>query len=90
MQETRETIRAFLGKHIATDRLRDDDDLFAGGFVNSLFAMQLVLFVESAFALQIENENLRMENFRSINALGDLIEGKRLQARNQKGPHLFQ
>jgi methoxymalonate biosynthesis acyl carrier protein len=34
------------------------------------------LFVESDFAIKVENEDLKLENFRTINALAHLIERK--------------
>jgi methoxymalonate biosynthesis acyl carrier protein len=46
------------------------------GYVNSLFAMQLVAFLESEFHLRIDNEDLEIENFRSVNALVRLVEKK--------------
>jgi acyl carrier protein len=53
--------------------LKDDDDVFALGFVNSLFAMQLVMFVESQFDVTIGDEDLELDNFKSINAIADLV-----------------
>jgi len=68
--------RAFLAKFFQNLDLQDDQDIFAMGFVNSLFAMQLVLFVESEFGISVENEDLDIDNFKSINAMVNLIERK--------------
>lgn len=76
MEGTKAKIRAFLSRQFRTDDLQDDEDIFASGFVDSLFAMQLVLFVESEFGITVEDEDLKMENFRAINALAELIERK--------------
>ena len=74
---TRAKIRAFLAEHIReADTVTDDDDLFGSGLVNSLFAMQLVMFVESTFGLTVDNEDLDLENFRSIDAIAGLIARK--------------
>ena len=76
---TTETIRAttltFLEKFIHTD-VEDDEDLFASGLVNSLFAMQLVLFVEKEFNIRVENQDLDIANFRSVNAITSFIQNK--------------
>jgi acyl carrier protein len=56
--------------------LQDSEDVFGLGFVNSMFAMQLVLFIEKEFQITIENEDLELENFNSVNAIADLIERK--------------
>ena len=66
-------IRQFLDQYFQTDALQNNDDIFELGYVNSLFAMQLVLFVEESYHTQIDNEDLTLENFHSVNALTDLI-----------------
>jgi methoxymalonate biosynthesis acyl carrier protein len=48
-------------------------DIFALGFVNSLFAMELVMFVEKTFAVGIPNEELRIDNFRTAEKMADLV-----------------
>lgn len=76
MEQIRGAIRAFLGGHLCTDALADDDDLFASGLVNSLFALELVLFVEGEFGIKIENEDLERDNFRTVNTLAQLVSRK--------------
>jgi methoxymalonate biosynthesis acyl carrier protein len=76
VDQTKATIRAFLAPHFRNLTLLDDQDLFASGFVNSLFAMQLVLFVEREFGISVENEDLLIENFSSIDAMANLIQRK--------------
>ena len=68
--------KQFLAQHIKNYDLQETEDIFALGFVNSLFAMQLVLFVEKEFQLTVENEDLQLDNFRTINALAAFIERK--------------
>lgn len=74
--ETKVRIRQFLTQTFKNDSLEDHTDIFAIGPVNSLFAMQLILFVEQQFHLSIENEDLELDNFRTIDALANLIERK--------------
>ncbi|MBP2707757.1 acyl carrier protein [Microbispora sp. RL4-1S] len=50
-----------------------EQDIFAFGFVNSLFAMELVMFVEKTFGITIPNEELRIDNFRSANTMAALV-----------------
>lgn len=69
-------LREFISKYIENGRLSDDDDLFSSGYVNSLFAMELVTFVERRFNIRIENEELNIDNFRSINAIASLVSKK--------------
>jgi len=77
MNADKENIKAFLSQATRGRLVSDDDDIFASGFVNSLFAMQLVMFVEKEFAVLVEDEDLELQNFRSVNAIVALIERKR-------------
>ena len=40
-------------------------------------AIQLVAFVEKEFGITVEDEDLELDNFRSIRAIDDLIARKR-------------
>lgn len=76
MSEPRARIAKYLARFVPGRTLLGDEDLFAGGIITSLSAMQLVAFIESTFDLTIENEDLSRENFRSIDALTALVERK--------------
>ncbi len=69
-------LRAFVAPNFRGRNLKDDEDIFALGVVNSLFAMQLVAFVEREFQITIDNEDLDLDNFRSINAMTSLVTRK--------------
>jgi acyl carrier protein len=55
----------------------DDQDMFASGLVNSLFAMTLVAYLESEFAITIESEDLDRDNFRTVDAISGFVARKR-------------
>jgi len=76
VDEHKAKVRTFLSKYIRNHELSDDDDIFGLGFVNSLFAMQLVMFVEREFGITVNNEDLDMENFGTVNAIVKLVEKK--------------
>ena len=69
-------IRDFLSEHITNYDLQDIDDFFTLGLVNSLFVMQLVLFVEQEFDIEVDGDDLNFDNFRTINAITDFINRK--------------
>ena len=73
---TKAAIRLFLAKVFGDHEVKDSDDIFSLGFVNSLFAMELVLFVEQEFSVSIGNEDLDIENFRTIDAINALVAKK--------------
>ena len=78
MKDVKQTVRAFLGRFFNEIALTDEQNFFELGFVNSLFAMQLVMFIESEFHLQIEDDELDIAHFLSLNAIADFVEHKKL------------
>jgi acyl carrier protein len=75
--ETKTRIRSFLSAYLRDTDFGDDRDLFASGLLNSLFAMELVLFVEEDFGIAVENEDLDLVNFCSIDAISRFIARKK-------------
>jgi acyl carrier protein len=49
----------------------------ATAVIDSLGILQLVMFVEQRFAVHIPDEDVLVENFRSIAALTDYLEKRR-------------
>ncbi|GAB4190158.1 MAG: hypothetical protein Fur006_31990 [Coleofasciculaceae cyanobacterium] len=76
MQDAKTKLKTFLSQFFGNHDLQDDEDIFAVGFVNSMFAMQLVLFIEQEFQVTIENEDLELDNFRTIDAMVSLLKHK--------------
>lgn len=54
----------------------DNDNIFKMGFVNSLFAMKLLNFVENEFNIVVENHEISIENFSSVDKITHLISSK--------------
>ena len=77
MDETQTKIKVFLSRFFKSHDLQPEEDIFALGFVNSLLAMQLVAFVEKEFGVRVEDDDLDLDNFRSINAISALIAKKK-------------
>jgi methoxymalonate biosynthesis acyl carrier protein len=55
----------------------DDDNIFLKGFVNSLFAMKLLNFIESEFGIKVDDEDIEIKNFNSINNIMILVKKKK-------------
>jgi methoxymalonate biosynthesis acyl carrier protein len=71
----RERIKAYFSRTVHAP-IADDADIFELGLVDSLFAMQLVMFVENEFAIVAQREDLHIRNFCSIAALTKFVEAK--------------
>ena len=72
-------IRAFILASIHVPDLADDDDLFESGIVNSLFAVQLMTFIEKTFAIEVGMDDLDIANFKSIAAASGFVVRKQAQ-----------
>ena len=81
--EAKEKIKKFLGRFLKINTLNDDDDFYKKGFVNSLFSMQLVMFIENEFNISIQSEDLNLNNFSSIASIMQFIEIK-LKNKNEQ------
>lgn len=67
-------VKEFLSKRIGGEvSFSCEDDIFKLGLVNSLFALELVIFLEKTFAITIENEDLDLNNFNTIGNLEKFI-----------------
>ncbi|OKJ02927.1 acyl carrier protein [Kitasatospora sp. CB01950] len=60
-----------------------DQDLFATGLANSMFAMQLVVFLEQTYAVTVAGPDLQLSNFRTVKSMAALVG--RLQAQPAAG-----
>ena len=65
----KEIIRDFVSRSINVRELNDRENLFESGIVNSLFAVQLMTFIEKTFAIEMETDDLDIENFKSLDAM---------------------
>ncbi|RKP52453.1 acyl carrier protein [Trinickia fusca] len=71
----KQRIRHYLSVNIA-EPVADDEDIFGKGLVDSLFALQLVDFIQNDFKLTVENEDLDLDNFCSIDAMESFVTRK--------------
>jgi methoxymalonate biosynthesis acyl carrier protein len=80
----KETIRSFINSAVNIDAIDDDENLFASGLINSLFAVQLTTFIERKFGIEIGMDDLDIENFKSISATAAFVARKSANAAKEK------
>jgi acyl carrier protein len=76
MEERKDKIRQFLARFFKNRTIGDGENIFELGFVNSLLALQLVQFLEKEFGITVEDDDLDLANFSTIDAMAALIERK--------------
>ncbi|MDR1549759.1 MAG: phosphopantetheine-binding protein [Hungatella sp.] len=72
----KDKVRNYLDRYVGQGTIEDDDNIFEKRLVNSLFALQLVTFIEKEFGVSLGNEELDIENFKDINSITALVERK--------------
>jgi methoxymalonate biosynthesis acyl carrier protein len=78
--QIKETVRQFISSSINLADWKEDENLFDLGLVNSLFAVQLMTFIEKTFAIEVGPEDLDIENFKSLNAMTAFVLQKNRHA----------
>jgi len=74
--DNKQTLRNFIAQQTMGYELADDEKLFQTGLINSLFALQIVNYVEQEFNIKFDPTALNIKNFESINAINDVITAK--------------
>lgn len=74
---TADKVIKFLTRYFGDHVPAKEENIFETGYVNSLFTMKLVGFVEEEFNIEVEDDDLDMKNFKSIDAICDFIRSKR-------------
>lgn len=66
--KVKEIISTFITNATNLSNLGEDDHLFETGVLNSLFAVQLMTFIEKTFRIEVGRDDLDIANFESIRA----------------------
>lgn len=70
---TQERIMGFFNSK-GINGIENDTDLFKGGYVNSLFALEVVMFLEKEFKIKIKNKDITEKNFKTVNSMAEVVE----------------
>ena len=75
--DTERLLIDYITKELAIGRakeVRPEDDLLATGVLDSLGLMQLVMFLEEKLGVKVPDEDVVIENFKSVDALQAYLE----------------
>lgn len=72
--EIRQPLLQFLREKTGKADLAGDTELLQSGLVNSLFALEIVLFVEKTFACKLGRKDISPQNFSSADRIAALVE----------------
>jgi methoxymalonate biosynthesis acyl carrier protein len=72
------TVRGWLREHVSGDReVRNDEELISTGLLTSLQTVELVLFLDEHFGIDISDDEFVEENFNTVEAISHLVMSKR-------------
>lgn len=75
--EARDRIRNFIEENMDVfndaEEVRDEDNIFEKGYVNSMFAMRLLQFIEKEFSVEVSDDDIDLKNFSTINRMIGLV-----------------
>ena len=79
MIETTEIVRQFLFENYMVDDeddLDNDDSFLEKGIIDSTGILELIMFLEETFDIEVEDEEVIPENLDSVNKIGKYINRK--------------
>jgi methoxymalonate biosynthesis acyl carrier protein len=78
MEDVSATVRGWLREHVTGDRaIRDDEALIEGGLLTSLQTVELVLFLDEHFGIEVDDDEFVEDNFQTVEAIARLVQSKR-------------
>lgn len=82
--EVREQIKQYIAEtFLFSDdgfNLSDDVSFLDEGIIDSMGVLELIMFVEETFSISVEDDEIKPENFDSVNKLYGYIERKTSEA----------
>jgi acyl carrier protein len=86
---TREALRHYVLENcLFTDdgsKLKDGDSFLETGLLDSTGILEIILFVEETFGIQVKDDEMVPDNLDSIDALVVFVEGKQAASKDGAG-----
>ncbi len=78
MRDVGEEIKRFILTEIAAElnlgRLEDNEPLIESGIIDSLGVLKIMAFLEESFGLDLASDQVKLENFKDIDTIRNLVE----------------
>jgi len=75
-----QNVGEYIVQNVGMDDIDHDLDIFEEGLVSSLFAIELMTYLERNFEVKVTMEDLDMDNFKSVNSICEYIMEKKNSA----------
>ncbi len=81
MEKTQDIVKDYVSRELVDDgkevELKEEENLLANGIMDSLGILKLVSFIEQKFDVQVPDEDITVQNFRSLKDIASYLENKR-------------
>ncbi len=77
--ETKDIIANYIRNSFIKDsgiEISDDTALIEDKIIDSTGVIETVAFIEETFGVSVEDEEIKFENFRSLNTITDFVQAK--------------
>ena len=80
MENRQEIVKDYVTRELADDGkgtdLKEGDNLLANGIMDSLGVLKLVSFIEQEFDIRVPDEDVTVQNFRTLKDIAHYLENK--------------
>jgi acyl carrier protein len=80
VEHVHRTLNEYITREFMADRpgetLANDDRLFEDNIIDSLGIFVLVAYIEQEFGVKLQPEDVVLDNFATVNAIGDLVTSR--------------
>ena len=80
MTATIEIVQQYITEHLLQQRnisLTDTEQLIQNGYLSSLAVVELVVFLEERFGIEIDPDDVTEEHFATLQSIAGLVERQR-------------
>lgn len=75
-ENIKQVVKDYIQEHINLDDLDEDINIFETRLATSLFAIEMMTFLEKSFDIKIGMDDLDMTHFESVNAITAFVTKK--------------
>ena len=72
----KQKLHDFLAELLSTSEIEDDTALIDLGYMDSMQALTLATFVSDEFQIALDQDDMRIENFASVDAVEKFVQSK--------------
>ena len=73
----KEFIMTEVNPDLRLDKLEDDEPLIDSGIIDSLGVLKILAFLDEAFGIDLSSEEIKLENFRTVRSICQMIDAQR-------------